>query len=906
MPDRVLEAQFNITGTLLPSMQMIMDLKERIASVTTVNLAAVNQASGVLSAVQAQVQSLPSVVNISVAAGGNVALNQIKASTSGVDQAMKNVSNSTKAVTDTVTQAGSSTKGFFAQMQEGASQVAESVGKVKELFAALAIQGAIGGLSYLDAIKDKAYETTVYTKLEAKNIDTGPIKKFVEDAIDTGYTTASERVHGVNYLTSRTKLKGADLTKTITGAENFYATNAVAQEAFGSSQEMLQVASQPKIFGAGMKRELDDIFGKGFSNKSVTARLKIIRTKSPDDEKVQKYLEDHPEVKMKFNLSNLKDGIGQSLINPMNTLLTPVANFVGWLNKIPEAKGLLGWGLMAGTAVTGFALIASVIPNVTSGLGIMKAAMLGQNAVAATTATANAALAASEGVVATANMGVAASAYAMASGLWATYAPIALIALPLVALGAILYAVETKTHIFRKALKEIAHTQMAKDLLAWFKDVGYWINQGIKWIDNLYKGFKSAGGFKMVLDVVGAATMPLLRPMLELVDFVYKLIGGQDTLNAAFEFGLSLWKKANDFLSWVLEGIRSLISWASDFLTGIYNMLPDWIRPTKSLVGESKEGTIPREIQVSSGVYTGTDKDVQYALQKYGGQTIPYKTYAEDDALQRAMSVKPDFFRRMDEYKPTESQYKHLEDKGFVTWKQPENPFGGLAKEIANAIGDSLGVKVEIPYMDQLVSTLDELRGWLEKQGVSIENTKKTVNNAVNTVTPALAFGPVGGAYIGMAKNTYDTINSLFPKSSEEEPHKKTRSARMDELLKMGVSQRDAEAYATSEGYAVGATFTKGGLFTGRVHKEELLPEATTVKGPGTISKALDVLDNKTSYRAAGGNTTIVINAPFHVDKISSEVDMKKAFAAFRREMERAVPKLAINAVRGDICQRRT
>ena len=57
-----------------------------------------------------------------------------------------------------------------------------------------------------------------------------------------------------------------------------------------------------------------------------------------------------------------------------------------------------------------------------------------------------------------------------------------------------------------------------------------------------------------------------------------------------------------------------------------------------------------------------------------------------------------------------------------------------------------------------------------------------------------------------------------------------------------GTLDSDQKEHWTPQ-YAIGATFNKGGLFTGQVHeKEEIIPQAIAQKGTGPLSKVLGAL----------------------------------------------------------------
>jgi len=117
----------------------------------------------------------------------------------------------------------------------------------------------------------------------------------------------------------------------------------------------------------------------------------------------------------------------------------------------------------------------------------------------------------------------------------------------------------------------------------------------------------------------------------------------------------------------------------------------------------------------------------------------------------------------------------------------------------------------------------------------------------------------------------------------------------------------DQKEYWTPQ-YAAGATFKKGGLFTGKVHApEEIIPQATAQRGAGPIARALDTLYGVTSSgRASSGSQKTEIHIHEHNDfsgmRVSSAIDVDKLM----RDIERKIRGGSISAVRKQIEQGRT
>jgi hypothetical protein len=148
---------------------------------------------------------------------------------------------------------------------------------------------------------------------------------------------------------------------------------------------------------------------------------------------------------------------------------------------------------------------------------------------------------------------------ALALSVWSALAPILLILVPLAILGGVLYYVESKTHIFSKALKELGKSEMAHDVLDWFRGVGHWINDSIRGLDNFYKalkggdlGSKLGGGLKFAGTMLMGPFGLILKP---LVDLMTNSVDVQNVIRKLIEIGLTIFQKIADFTLWVWHGI---------------------------------------------------------------------------------------------------------------------------------------------------------------------------------------------------------------------------------------------------------------------------------------------------------------------------------------------------------------
>jgi TP901 family phage tail tape measure protein len=112
------------------------------------------------------------------------------------------------------------------------------------------------------------------------------------------------------------------------------------------------------------------------------------------------------------------------------------------------------------------------------------------------------------------------------------------------------------------------------------------------------------------------------------------------------------------------------------------------------------------------------------------------------------------------------------------------------------------------------------------------------------------------------------------------------------------------------EKFAVGAEFTRGGRFQGEVHeREEIIPQATAIKGPGPISRALNLLyslDRPTEKTRVESSKTDVHNQfDIKIDFAGARFDSDVDVEAMLEKMKNGIRAIAVQATRDAIGNRR-
>ena len=456
----------------------------------------------------------------------------INVNAKGIDQARSSMASVATTATSGFKGTAGAAKEIGAEVENVASNslknlnnavgnVYSSFSKVAGMVAGLATGGAIAGFAYVGAEKTKLYTEEIYKAIDA-NTRLGVSHKMLQAKVASmvaeapGWKTsnqATEELYNMMAIGGRYLGKGE---KGLGNAESiskaWYANQEAMQKAgISSAEDLISLAARPGKLKIGQQQAF---LAAGLTQQelySPQARMKALEEMG-GKVKIDVEVGKRPWGEAQTNIENLKQTVGGGIAPVMAYVTSLLSNLISTINAIPGGGALIGYVAIGIAMASALSLVVSMGTPLVTLFTTLKGLMMAQ-AVATQVMTASEGEA---GVMALfesgANMGVAASAYAMAAGMWAAIAPILFIAVPLVALVAILYLIETKTHLFSNALKGLGKTQMAADLVNWFKDVGYWICQGISAIDSLYKMAGGGKGLKMGLDVATSGSMMLSSP----------------------------------------------------------------------------------------------------------------------------------------------------------------------------------------------------------------------------------------------------------------------------------------------------------------------------------------------------------------------------------------------------------
>lgn len=530
----------------------------------------------------------------------------------------KGASSSIGGISDAAKKAESNTSSSFKSITGNMKEVNEGIGNMVQSLAGMAIGGSIAGYSWMNAAKSNLYTEGVYKAIDAnkklkithEQLAAAAAGEAAEGASTKGEAT-KELYKTLNIGGSKLLGKGDEALANAKAINDFYFSRQemMAEQGIGDAEQLVRMATrtpgkmmatQARSFATAIGVDVDDK-----SMKTAKGRMKLFMEKGAKvDMGVE--LDERPWIRAETSMNKLKKSIGVSLMGPLSALAVGFSKLIEVINAIPGGSALIGWAAMALTAVSALGLLNSVL---TPGIALLKSMVLWTKAqvaadwlgigtkqakvaseLAATTSAvmltgamegeflAEEMATVGAGTATTANVGLAAS-------LWAVVSPLLVIIVPLVALAALLYLVESKTHIFSNALKTLGKSQMATDVIQWFKDIGYWINEGIKGVDNFYKMLKSKGTvmdvIKLGLSVVFAPltmAFSVFRVLLPLIQGDTKMIS--DTIvfiKGLIDTGFGIVSRVYNTL---VKGFESLVTFFKELPTSLANsikgMLPGW------------------------------------------------------------------------------------------------------------------------------------------------------------------------------------------------------------------------------------------------------------------------------------------------------------------------------------------
>lgn len=492
--------------------------------------------------------------------------NSIEKLASGAQLASNNV----KKISDATNDVEKKSVSNFDTIKRSMEDMQYGISNLTSSFIGLAAGAALVGLSWRQSADFALYNEQINRAIDNNKklgISSQELTKFVKEQAAAGEGTkqdTSKKLYavlmaGTKYFkgTSQEKLEQADAI-----TDFWFANQEIMKEkGFGSPEELIlrTVRSTGKMSGL-FAENMAAAMGVSSSGKemaSAKSRIKyMVETGSnPEIVNMQEELAKRPWEQFEVSLNKLKNSIGDSLIVPMSIFIRSLTSVLDLIRAIPGAPGLIAFSGIILAAVSAIGLLSSVIgPGivalrslhammtlnnlttaqnillnkaliVTDWLGITSKAARTTATVAEATATAGLTGAIGMEIVALEADAIATTTAAtattgLAAAEWAALSPLLLIAIPLVALAGLLYLVETRTHVFSNALKQLSETQLSKDIAKWFQDVGYWagyaidrfgfvigsdLTNSIKTLDTAYSSIKSitSGDFlKSPIDLI--------------------------------------------------------------------------------------------------------------------------------------------------------------------------------------------------------------------------------------------------------------------------------------------------------------------------------------------------------------------------------------------------------------------
>lgn len=473
-------------------------------------------------------------------------INQFSGSAKNAANSFSGISNSAK---DVEKQTSSSLKTLKGSIEDVDGGVQKLVGNL----AGMAIGGSIAGFSYVSAAQTKIATEQIYKSIEANKkwkISKEEVEDLTKNATSTGYIGSSrEMLEGVQTAGLTTGLKGQKLLDVSNAAAKL---SFSTQEAYSKDMnDVLRMVStsrktlrpdELKSF-AGMLTAGGVELQGGVEDsrlKDVKQRQKLL-IEASKNLNMKDQVDARPWVQAADAMDELKKSIGEGLVPIMVPVIKGFTTIINLIKAIPGAPALIGLAAVMLTMISTIGALNSVLgpgivltktllsvqtyKNVVDeiGLGLTKARTVAEwmgivpkqvNAVVtAELAAETAGLSGAIGMeavgfemetVAASEAAAANTGLAISEGL--VLSPLLLIAIPLIALIGILALVESRTHVFSKALDRLAKSQLGQDLIQWFKDVSYWIG--------------------VVIDTIGQLIDIFLTGELDAIDNFYKWLKG--------------------------------------------------------------------------------------------------------------------------------------------------------------------------------------------------------------------------------------------------------------------------------------------------------------------------------------------------------------------------------------------
>jgi hypothetical protein len=283
-------------------------------------------------------------------------------------QSVNNVATASKKVGDEMDNTKKKGEGLFSTLEKSSNNMSQSLGGIKEQFAAMAITGAIGGFSWLKAKDSIEYQKEVMANIENLNgkKEGDSARKFVGEA-DSRYTSGGQRTELLR-MVETTKARGDQANAAVSGMEKLAFSSETAQQKGYDAQSLMSLATRKGSLSGlkgTTKADIQAIFssvpgaeelGKKFLRGGQATRMRIL---AEFDKKIniEDAIKGNPEKVLQSKLEAMSKSIGKTMIGPMNALLNAVNPVVDAFARFPIFSQGAGILLMAATAGMGMKLL---------------------------------------------------------------------------------------------------------------------------------------------------------------------------------------------------------------------------------------------------------------------------------------------------------------------------------------------------------------------------------------------------------------------------------------------------------------------------------------------------------------------------------------------------------------------
>jgi len=570
---------------------------------------------------------------------------RVESSTSGISKSIGKVSEANKDLEQTTKRTSDVSKtqtNALGQLTAGYESLSGSLSKVKTVAAAaFAILGSgiIGGMTWKGAYESDQFSIQALEVMaKNKRIDLGRIEEFSKQASGSGYTSSTNRLSMAYSMTMR----GAKNTDQAIGAtegieKTFLKYDELLSKQYGiTSMDQLAELATKRTVGRYDKQMLDDLFGRGFSDKSQSSRIKALGKVGAGID-VSKEMSEDPLYVIETRLKSISKSIGKELLGTFKPLTEGFAKFLGLIDKNPLVPKIAAIGVGLTTVLGILITIVSVLPQLKVGFA-----------------------AASAGFTKLTSVG---GLMKFASLLLSPYGI-------LIAIGAILVVLAVKTGAFTAAWDKFSKSAIGKDvfsgiqgiadviglvvdkfgewyeasgrsqLLTYFMSLVTILGHAYDFMDKIYSKTKSATGNPILAGMVALASMPVSLYAGGLksatgIDVSEILSGISDRIGS-----LSRWFTSNlpigiDKITGFLSKLLSVINWIVNPFIRLFDMIRSIfdkiIGFTESVFGGGEENA-----SINKADEARMAEDIAWAKEQRFSDTKERKYSMSDDVMRAA------------------------------------------------------------------------------------------------------------------------------------------------------------------------------------------------------------------------------------------------------------------------------